>query len=109
SVTDVAEADAVAAHYLDALERIAAPARSASADSFRASVDAEISVKPTQLGLDVDRERCLAHLRDLAARAASLGNFVWIDMEQSRYADATLDLCRSVRARHANVGVCVQA
>jgi len=98
SVTDAAEADEVAAHYLDALEKIRA-----------GDVNAEISVKPTQLGLDVDAARCLAHVRALAERAASLGNFVWIDMEQSRYVDATLELTRSVRARHANVGVCVQA
>jgi proline dehydrogenase len=98
SVSDAAEADAVAAHYLDALERIRAT-----------SVAAEISVKPTQLGLDIEPERCLAHLRALAGRAAALGNFVWIDMEQSRYVDATLDLTRRVRAEHANVGVCLQA
>jgi proline dehydrogenase len=98
SVTDAAEADEVAAHYREALEKIRAR-----------RVDAEISVKPTQLGLDIDAARCLARVRDLAARAASLGNFVWIDMEQSRYVDATLDLTRSVRAQHANVGVCLQA
>jgi len=98
SVTDAAEADAVAAHYLDALERIRATA-----------VPAEISVKPTQLGLDVDPARCHAHVRALAERAASLGNFLWIDMEQTRYVDATLDLCRRVRAERAHVGVCVQA
>jgi proline dehydrogenase len=98
SVSDATEADAVAAHYLDALARIRAT-----------SVAAEISVKPTQLGLDIEPQRCLAHLRALAGRAAALGNFVWIDMEQSRYVDATLDLTRRVRAEHANVGVCLQA
>ena len=98
SVSDAAEADAVATHYLEALQRIRAT-----------SVAAEISVKPTQLGLDIEPERCLAHLRTLAGRAAALGNFVWIDMEQSRYVDATLDLTRRVRAEHANVGVCLQA
>jgi len=98
SVTDLAEADAVAAHYLDALERIRA-----------GGINAEISVKPTQLGLDIDAARCLAHVRGLAGRAAALGNFVWIDMEQSRYVDATLELTRSVRAQHANVGMCLQA
>jgi proline dehydrogenase len=98
SVTDAAEADAVAAHYLDALERIKAT-----------RIDAEISVKPTQLGLDIDPGRCFAHVRALAERAASLGNFVWIDMEQTRYVDATLDLCRRVRAERVNIGVCVQA
>jgi proline dehydrogenase len=98
SVTDLTEADEVAAHYLEALERIKAT-----------GVAAEISVKPTQLGLDIDAARCHAHVRALADRAAALGNFVWIDMEQTRYVDATLDLCRRVRAERANVGVCLQA
>jgi proline dehydrogenase len=98
SVTDAAEADAVAQHYLEAYDRIKAT-----------GVPAEISIKPTQLGLDVDAARCHAHVRALAQRAAARGNFLWIDMEQTRYVDATLELCRRTRADHANVGVCVQA
>src|SRR5437899_10103143 len=57
SVADAAEADAVDAHYLDALERIRAT-----------SIAAEISVKPTQLGLDLDPARCLADVRPLAGQ-----------------------------------------
>src|SRR5687768_17068134 len=62
SVTDAAEADAVAAHYLDVLERLRPIA-----------AECEISVKPTQLGLDLDRDRCAAHLVRLAVRAAEVG------------------------------------
>ena len=50
----------------------------------------EISVKPTQLGLDLDEERCAGRLLALAARAEATGNFVWIDMEQTRYVDASI-------------------
>jgi proline dehydrogenase len=98
NLTDEAEADAVAAHYLDLLERV------------RAEKGAiEISVKPTQLGLDLDEERCASRLLALAARAEATGNFVWVDMEQTAYTDATLRLVRRARARHARVGVCLQS
>ncbi len=98
SVTEAAETDEVTRHYLGALDRIHATGASS-----------EISVKPTQLGLDLDRGRCLENLRALAARAETLGNYVWVDMEQSRYVEATLDLVLAVRAGRRNVGVCVQA
>jgi proline dehydrogenase len=92
------EADAVAAHYLDLLDRVK--------DDGGA---VEISVKPTQLGLDLDEERCAGRLLALAARAEATGNFVWIDMEQTAYTDATLRLIRRARARHRGVGVCLQS
>lgn len=98
NVEDDAEADAVAAHYLDVLERVKGEAGAV-----------EISVKPTQLGLDLDEERCAARLLTLAARAEATGGFVWIDMEQTAYTDATLRLLRRARARHRGVGVCVQS
>jgi proline dehydrogenase len=72
-------------------------------------LDAAISVKLTQLGLDLNADGCLANVQRLVERAQELGNFVWIDMEGSEYTDATLQLYRRVRAQHANVGVCVQA
>ena len=70
---------------------------------------AEISVKLTHLGLDVDRAACLADVQVLARTAADAGSFLWIDMEESRYVDATLALFRSVRSAHERVGVCLQA
>jgi proline dehydrogenase len=98
NVTDSAEADAVASHYLDAIARVRA-----------VSPPPEPSVKLTQLGLDVDRERCYAHLRALAERTDASGNYLWIDMEQSSYVDVTLDLTRRLRAEFPGVGVCLQA
>ena len=70
---------------------------------------AEISVKPTHLGLDVNPKACLQDLLALAARAAAVKSFLWIDMEESRYVDATLELYRAVRAARPDVGVCLQA
>jgi proline dehydrogenase len=98
NVTDMAEADAVAAHYLDAYGRIE-----------QRGLDTQISVKLTQLGLDMDPARCRAHVRDLAARAAQQGAMLWIDMEQHPYVDATLELYHAVLAEYRNVGVCLQA
>ena len=98
NVATEAEADAVAAHYLELLERVKDE-----------SGTVEISVKPTQLGLDLDEGRCGERLLALAARAQSTGNFVWIDMEQTAYTDATLRLVRQARARHPRVGVCLQS
>lgn len=98
NVSDPAEAAAVASHYLDVLARIATT-----------GLDCQISVKLTQLGLDIDPAACEEHLDNLAARAQVHGTFVWIDMEQHPYVDVTLDLYRAVLARHPNVGVCLQA
>lgn len=98
NVTDIAEADAVAAHYLDACGRIE-----------ERGLDTQLSVKLTQLGLDLDPARCRAHVRALAARAAQQGAMLWIDMEQHPYVDATLDLYHAVLGQYRNVGVCLQA
>jgi proline dehydrogenase len=98
NVATESEADEVAAHYHDVLSRTS---------TEHGAI--EISVKPTQLGLDLDEERCAARLLSLAAQAETAGAYVWIDMEQTAYTDATLRLCRRARAKHAPVGVCLQS
>ena len=95
SIRDRAEAAEVTDHYLDVLRRVGATT--------------EVSVKPTQLGLDIDPALCAGNVRSLVERARDTGSFVWIDMEQSRYVDATLRLCLEMRAIGPHVGVCVQA
>ncbi|HEX4628441.1 MAG TPA: proline dehydrogenase family protein [Gemmatimonadales bacterium] len=97
-VATAAAAQAVRDHYLAVLDRIAERA-----------LAAHVSVKLTHLGLEVDRAACLDHLLALAGRAAGAGSFLWIDMEESRYVDVTLELYRRVRAAHPQVGVCLQA
>jgi proline dehydrogenase len=92
------EADQVTEHYLDVLEKVTA-----------AGVDAQISVKPTQLGLDFDKEVCYRNLQRLVDHAAERGNFVWIDMESSPYVDPTLELFRRTRARSSQIGIALQA
>ena len=98
NVTDAARADQVTHHYAGALAKVSA-----------SGLDCHISVKLTQLGLDVDRARCDANLRTLVARAKAQNTWVWIDMEQHSYVDATLDTYRRVLADFSNVGVCLQA
>lgn len=98
NVKNAAEASEVTRHYMDVLERVR-----------RESLDVEISIKLTQLGLDLSREECEKNLLSLVERAAALSNWVWVDMEGTAYTDVTLEIYRRVRALHPNVGVCVQA
>lgn len=98
NVSDLAEADEVAKHYLEGLDAI-----------HKAGLDCEPSIKLTQLGLDINRELAFGHLRALAARARDRGSYLWIDMEQSPYVDATLDLTRRLGEDFPRIGVCLQA
>src|SRR5687767_768665 len=98
NVRDLAEAEAVAHHYLEVIDRIRA-----------LGLSCEPSIKLTQLGLDIDRELAFGHLRALAARAQAAGSYLWIDMEQSSYVDVTLDLTRRLKQEFPAVGVCLQA
>ena len=83
-VTKLDEAERVTEHYLDVLDKVKA-----------AGLDAQISVKPTQLGLDLDAEQCQRNLDRICEKAERLGNVpVWIDMENSPYVEPTLKLFR---------------
>ncbi len=98
NLTRVEEAEQVTLHYLDVLDRVAA-----------SGLDAQISIKPTQLGLDLDRSLCERNLDRLIERAELRHNFVWIDMESSPYVDPTLALFRRTRAKTSRVGIALQA
>jgi proline dehydrogenase len=98
NVKDLGEADAVARHYLEGIDKIRA-----------LNLACEPSIKLTQLGLDIDRELAYGHLRDLAARAHAANSYLWVDMEQSPYVDVTLSLTRRLREEFPSVGVCLQA
>ncbi|MGC8633597.1 MAG: proline dehydrogenase family protein [Candidatus Limnocylindrales bacterium] len=99
NVTRDEEADATADHYLTLLD-------AASGREMRA----ELSVKLTQLGLDLDEDRTFARLTRLAESARRDGGVLWIDMEGSAYTERTVALYeRLVRAGQTNVGLCLQA
>ena len=97
NIKDRAEAQQVAEHYLEVLKRIR-----------EKGLQAEISVKLTQLGLDLSPDLCFEHLNAIIGRAEK-DSTVWVDMEASDYVDATLDLYRHALTAHPNVGICLQA
>lgn len=97
NVSQRSEAEDVVEEYMRALERIQA-----------ANLAAEISVKLTQLGLDLDAEFCRANLSRIVASSGP-DRTVWVDMEHSSYVDVTLSIYRDVHAEHRNTGVCLQA
>ena len=98
-ITTAAEAAEIAREYHRVLARIE-----------RERLDANISVKLTGLGLDLDEGLCRRHLEALADDAAARANFVRIDMEDSSTTDATLRLYRDLRADgRSNLGVVLQA
>jgi proline dehydrogenase len=70
---------------------------------------AEISVKLTHLGLDLDQREAEANLTRVVEVAQDSGSFVWVDMESSGYVDVTLEVYGRVRARLLGVGLCLQA
>jgi proline dehydrogenase len=70
---------------------------------------AQVSVKPTQLGLDLSLAECERHLLALAAKADESGSALWLDMEDSSYADRTLELYVVLKRNHPSTGVALQA
>ena len=93
-VTDASEAEAIAAEYVAAL------------DAFeREGLDANVSVKPTGLGLKLDYDLCKRNVETVIAAAEPTDRFVRIDMEDSSTTDDTLRLFRELRdAGHGRVG-----
>jgi proline dehydrogenase len=98
-VGDEAETRSVVAVYQEVLDRI-------EAEGLRTNV----AVKLTHLGLAIDEELALRNLAGLVEHAARVGNFIRIDMEESRHVDATLRIYRRLREDgYENVGAAVQS
>ncbi len=76
---------------------------------YSEKLDANLSIKLTALGLAIDKEYCHQLVRDIVGKAKELNNFVRIDMEDSPYTDATLQLYRELREEFDNVGIVLQA
>jgi proline dehydrogenase len=98
NVTEVAEGDETAEHYLGLM-----------ADIEARGLDGEVSVKLTQLGYDLDVDRTLEHARRLASKAAEGGRTFWVDMEGSAYAEGTISFYERLKATHPNTGLCLQS
>lgn len=98
NVNDLSEATAVVEHYESVLAKVSS-----------SGIEAEISVKPTQVGLDIDPQTAYANVERLARAAAKARSFLWIDMEGSAYTTPTLDLYVRLRDSNPRTGICLQA
>jgi proline dehydrogenase len=97
NVSDEVQADAAAEAYLGALEAIG-----------RTNLDAHVSVKLTQLGLDQSYDGALGRLRRIAAAASGPAR-VAIDMESHPYTDRTIEAYRALRPETNRLVLCLQA
>lgn len=97
-VTDREAAVRATEEYLECLTRISDQ-----------SLDANVSVKPTQLGLAIDEDLAYANIVRLAVEADRVGTTVTIDMEDSRYTEATVRLFEKAQGEHGNLGIALQA
>ncbi|HTZ30986.1 MAG TPA: proline dehydrogenase family protein [Methylomirabilota bacterium] len=91
------EAHEVTEHYLLVLDRI-----------HQSGLGTEVSVKLTQLGLDLSPDLCFENLERIIQRENGR-SIVWVDMEASHYVDLTLEIYRRALAKHPNVGLCLQS
>ena len=97
NVNDASEAQQVTEQYLLALDQLQ-----------QRGLQTEISVKLTQLGLDISAELCFANLKAILSKGPGTST-VWIDMESSRYVDPTLDIYRRALEQFPATGICLQS
>ena len=98
NVLDAEQARIVTDHYCNVLQLI----------SDR-GMQCEVSVKLTQFGHDISPEVSFKNVSRIVQAASRTNNYIWIDMEESRYVDSTLELYRTLHREHPNTGVCLQA
>jgi proline dehydrogenase len=98
SVTRKEQTEATRDKYLSAIDAIAA-----------SGLNANVSVKPTAVGLAIDPALALDNCTDICARAAAHGMFVRLDMEDSPYTESTLGLALDLKTKFPAVGVAIQA
>jgi len=98
SASNKEECDSAVSEYLKILETIA-----------NYNLGCNISLKPTQLGLLIEKELCYQNIFIIVEKAKSLNNFVRIDMEDSQCISSTLEIFSRLRKEFQNVGVVLQA
>jgi proline dehydrogenase len=98
SVTQESEARAAKDEYLRALDAIAA-----------SQVSSYVSVKLTQMGLDINPDLCLDNMRQIVGKARAVHTFTRIDMEDSKHTQATLNIYKTLREEFDNVGAVIQS
>ena len=98
NITHIDEAKEVFDHYMKVIGLVKA-----------SGIDAEISIKPTQLGYDQNPEICYDYCIRLLQQIEATGNFFWLDMESSPYVEGTITLFKRLRAKSDRVGIAIQA
>ncbi len=98
NVTDPRSAEAAVSSYLETLNQIQ-----------KAQINSNVSLKLTQMGLDISRDFCFSNLARICERASACNSFVRIDMEGSDYTEKTLLLFSDLFQRHKNIGIAIQA
>ncbi len=98
TLTGERNTDEVRDHYLSALDEIA-----------RRGLPTQLSVKPTQLGLDLSVEECARQIAPIAIKSKAQGATLWIDMEDSSYVERTLQLYEQLQSAHGSLGLCIQS
>ena len=72
-------------------------------------LNASLSIKLTQLGLEIEKSLCLSSVEKIVSSAASRNIFVWIDMENSPYTDDTIDIYLEIFKKYKNAGIAIQS
>lgn len=98
SVTSKEEARQAVEEYLRALDGLA-----------ESGVDSGVSLKLTQMGLDIDRSFCQGNVAQIVEKAQRYGIFVRIDIEGSPHTERTIQVYRALRQRYDNVGIAIQS
>lgn len=98
NVASKEEARQAAEEYLRALDGLA-----------ESGVDSGVSLKLTQMGLDIDRSFCQGNVAQIVEKARRFGIFVQIDMEGSPHTERTIQVYRALRQRYDNVGIAIQS
>ena len=98
NISHISEADEVEDHYMNVMGLVA-----------KAGIDAQISIKPTQLGYDQSPDVCFSHCVRLLEACEKQKTFFWLDMESSPYVDGTIALYKRLRERSTSVGVAIQS
>ncbi len=98
NITTEAAAREVCASYIEMIEEMHAK-----------NLAGNISIKLTQLGLDLSKDLCTSLAGSIARRARDLGRTIEMDMEGSAYTDATLDIFEAVQRESGNTGLAIQA
>ena len=98
NVEDLDESRGVVDHYKTVLREVR-----------KRNLRSEISLKLTQIGVDLGSGIASDNLREILEVAQRLNLFVWIDIEGSYYTDTTIDIYKGVAGKYSNVGICLQA